>query len=52
MTMTRIPIPRWVTVVDTPGFGNTLQEEVTLMIIIVTLTMIIMALIIIIGFNF
>ena len=24
--------PRWVTVVDTPGFGNTLQEEVIIRI--------------------
>ena len=32
ITTTYLNSPSWVTVVDTPGFGNTLQEEVILRI--------------------
>ena len=32
---------RWVTVVDTPGFGNTLQEEVTIIMIFMSIIIII-----------
>ena len=32
---------RWVTVVDTPGFGNTLQEEVTIFMIFMSIIIII-----------